>query len=65
MYVNGRDGAESQEFIDVLNKRYYYEGTQENNGITYHKWRDAEDETKAKIKLNFNPNNKRIAYQIL
>lgn len=65
MYVNGRDNVDNQEIIDALNKRYYSEGTQENNGTTYYKWRNAEDESKATIKLNFNPERKRITYQVL
>ena len=65
MYVNGRDNADNQEIIAALNKRYYSEGTQENNGTTYYKWRNAEDESKATIKLNFNPDRKRITYQAL
>ena len=65
MYVNGRDGSDNQTFIDALSKRYYYLGTSTNNGKTYHSWRDAEEESKAKIKLNFNPENKRITYQAL
>ena len=65
MYVNGRDNSDAQTFIDTLSKRYYYLGTTTNDGKTYHSWRDAEEESKAKIKLNFNPENKRIAYQTL
>jgi hypothetical protein len=64
MYVDGNDSTDAQIFIDALNKRYYYEGTETHNGTTYYKWRDAEDETKAKIILNFNPNKKRITYQV-